>query len=87
MKTIETNEELLRINSVGRGFVFNDYGKVAGRQHEWSVLHSADCDHLLKAEVTTPKYFFDSLDEALEWLREEQRVEGEGWKRCGTCLA
>jgi len=86
MQVIETDRELEGIRAEGQGFIFNDFGSEWGREDEWNVLHRADCYHLKTANVSNPKIFFGTVNEAVGWLNSERGKEGEGWKRCGTCL-
>lgn len=86
MKEIQTDRELEKVRADGKGFIYNDFGSEGGHPDEWNVLHKAECYHLKTANVSTPKVFFESIDEAVGWLNSERGKEGKGWKRCGTCL-
>ena len=86
MKVIETDRELERVRREGKGFIYNDFGSEGGHPDEWKVLHRADCYQLERATVSTGKFLFAEMDEAMSWLNSERGKEGEGWKRCGTCL-
>lgn len=86
MKDIETGRELEKIRAEGKGFVYNDFGSEGGHPDECNVLHRADCCHLKAVEVSTRKVHLDTIDEAIGWLNSECGREGEGWKRCATCL-
>jgi hypothetical protein len=86
LREITSDVELQKLRAEGRGYIYNDFGTEGGRRAEWNVLHEASCRHVRRANVSTPKYFFDSLDEAMAWLRGNRGPEGRDWKRCGTCL-
>ena len=86
MKVIETDRELEKVRADGKGFIYNDFGTEAGKPKEWNVLHKAECYHLKRANVSTPKLFFETAGDAVAWLNSERGKEGEGWKRCDTCL-
>jgi len=84
MKYVESNAELRRLHSAGKGLIYNDFSRGGSSGKNYNVLHAASCDWLAKSNVNVPKIFFNDIDEAIGWLR---RNRGENWKRCGSCLA
>lgn len=57
------------------------------RGKDYNVLHSVYCRWVVKSNVNVPKYFFNNIEEAMEWLLKNRGEEGKNWKRCGTCHA
>jgi len=84
VKYVESDAELRRLHSAGKGLIYNDYSRRGSSGKNYNVLHTASCHWLAKSSVSIPKIFFDGIDEAIEWLRKNR---GEDWKRCGSCLA
>lgn len=87
MKKIKSNSELKQLNANSKGLIYNDFsGKGAGGK-EYNVLHAAYCHWVLRSNINVPKYFFNSLEKAIKWLKKNRGIEGKKWKRCGTCKA
>ncbi len=84
MKFVESVAELRRLQSEGKGLIYNDFSRRGSSGKNYNVLHGASCHWLARSNVNVPKIFFDNLDEAIGWLRKNRR---ENWKRCGSCLA
>ena len=84
MKYVESNAELKRLHSAGKGLIYNDFSRRGSSGKNYNVLHAASCHWLAKSNVNVPKIFFGDIDEAIGWLRKNR---GENWKRCGSCLA
>jgi hypothetical protein len=87
MKCIKSDAELQQIRTVGNGLIYNDFSRMGPSGKDYNVLHAAYCRQLAKANVNVPKYFFDTLGEAITWLHENRGEEGVNWKRGGTCRA
>lgn len=86
MEEILTDLELQRLHEEDLGFIYNDYGSKYGMGDTANVLHEASCGEIRKALVKDPKYFFDSLKDAVGWLSSERGREGVDWKRCERCF-
>lgn len=87
MRAIRSDAELRQICAAGIGLVYNDFSGRGSGDAENNVLHAAWCSWLEKANLNVPKYFFDSLEEAVRWLEQNRGREGVNWKRCETCGA
>jgi len=87
MKCIKSDAELQQIRTVGNGLIYNDFSRMGPSGKYYNILHAAYCPQLAKANVNVPKYFFDTLDEAITWLHENRGEEGVNWKRGGICRA
>ena len=83
MKYVESDGELKRLHSAGKGLIHNDFSRRGSSGKNYNVLHAASCHWLAKSNVNVPKIFFNDIDEAIGWLRKNR---GENWKRCGSCL-
>jgi len=85
MKRIQTEEEFNRLRHEN-GFIYNDYaGQTPNGAAGGNVLHPAGCHHLKGIPLTYPKFYFEDLSEACEWLRQNRGEEGKGWRRCYKC--
>ena len=84
MKRIETDAELRRLHTIGDGFIYNDYSGRGATGKEYNILHVAFCSWVTSSKANIPKYFFNTIDEAIKWLHTNRRGN---WKRCGSCLA
>lgn len=86
---VTSNEELRKIYKKKHGFIYNDYGTVKNSKLvEWNKLHSATCycncpDNPKKMEVIghstgehLPKWYFDTFEEAIEWLEKNRKHLG-----------
>ena len=83
IKRIETDAELKRLHNIGDGFIYNDYSGRGATGKEYNILHVAFCNWVTRSKAHIPKYFFNTIDEAINWLSINR---GDNWKRCGTCL-
>lgn len=83
LKEIKTDEELKILRDAGQGYIYNDYGtKYSGK--EGNVLHRASCGFTQTMTVSTGKWYFDTDNEAIDWL-EKNRKE-IGYILCGSCI-
>lgn len=87
MKRIRDDGEFKQLQSAGKGFIYNDFSKNNPDGIDNNILHAANCHWLTNAKISIPKYFFETLDEALTWLQENRSEEERNWKRCDTCGA
>lgn len=63
MKHIESDAELKRLHSAGKGLIYNDFLRKGSSGKDYNVLHAASCHWLAKSNVSIPKIFFDNIDE------------------------
>jgi hypothetical protein len=77
MKEIMTNDEMLNIQFMRKGFILN-------ARPESRKIHSISCEAVHAMVATAhPKYFSADRDAAKEWL---DRTFGRGgWTNCGLC--
>lgn len=87
MRRVESSDEFYRLQHVGEGLLYNDYSGCGENGGETNILHVAYCETLQRANTNYTKYHFDTLDEAISWLKVNRGAEGVGWKRCGICHA
>ncbi|MGH2965111.1 MAG: hypothetical protein ACRDMH_06995 [Solirubrobacterales bacterium] len=85
MRTVADDQDFAGLRAAADGLLYNDF--VPRGDPAYNVLHSAGCRELARANLSVPKLFFESLDEAVDYLNRERGAEGIGWKRCGTCGA
>lgn len=84
MKKIITLLELRKISNRGEGYIYNDFGTETNwNEYEFNVLHKASCRHIKLMTITQSKYYFESLDEAENWLNINRPKK---WHKCSTCL-
>lgn len=86
MRKIESDSKLRQLQTIGEGFIYNDFSRRGASGKDYNVLHASACGWLSRTNVNVPKYFFDTIDEATNWLNKNRGKEGINWKRCGTCL-
>ena len=94
MKEIISNEELKKIYEKGQGFVYNDYTPYSKYGKQFNKLHKANStcmdpsnQNRMKVEGIEKKhtkYFFDTYDEAIAWLK--QNRSQVGYSNCGLCF-
>lgn len=86
-RDIRSDEELLKLHENGTGWIYNDFGTAMSRdttmRKEWNVLHRASCGFLKLMRVTTPKLYFDTKEEAVEWLKKYRENQFRICERCG----
>ncbi len=87
MKRIESDAELQRLRAIGTGLIYNDFSGTGPSGSEYNILHATNCHWLHHANLNVPKIHFYSLTEARTWLEAHRGLEGNNWKRCGTCQA
>lgn len=87
MRQITDDAMLQEFHERGAGYIYNDFAGMEGDGARYNVLHAASCYWNAKSNTNIPKYFFENLEEAEQWLEEYRGAEGENWKRCGSCGA
>jgi len=85
MKVIKRDAELRQLCNAGEGFIYNDFSRMGSSGKKYNVLHVASCRWLARSNANVPKIFFDTMEEAVDWLQENRGKEGRNWKWCGTC--
>ena len=84
MRPIESETELGSIVASASGVILNDPPRDTGGEAN-KVLHAVNCRTLRNANLSTPKLFGESADDAVEWLKTNRGEEDDAWKRCGIC--
>ena len=83
MTRIKDDRELKNGHAKGHGFVYNDFGDATGWNPEnFNKLHKASCRWVRKMKTSTPKYFFETLNEALDWLHTHRPGR---YSLCNSC--
>lgn len=80
-------EELKKILNKGEGFVYNDFGTHENwNPKEYNKLHKASCPYLKKLTPNSANwtYYFDTMEEAVNWLQANRR--DDGYCFCKSCL-
>ena len=73
MRDITSQVELALLQEAGEGFVLNA-----------SKLHRAGCNAVGAMAISAyRKVFFDTYEEAQQWL--DVKFVETGWERCGIC--
>lgn len=85
MKVIKSDRELRQICNCGKGFIYNDFSRMAPSGKKYNILHVASCRWLVRSNTNVPKIFFDTAEEAVNWLKANRGEEGTKWKWCDTC--
>ena len=83
LNQILSNEVLQEVHRIGAGYIYNDYSGNGKWGKIFNVLHRADCHKVLRMNVNYPKYYFDTLAEAEEFIN---NLRGNNWKKCDDCL-
>lgn len=86
-RNVADNKELEQIFKSGIGFVFNDFTASPDYGIKWNKLHKATCSCKLKVEGKgrkLPKIFFDTYDDAHEWLKTNRNKVG--YSDCDKCI-
>lgn len=85
-KRIADRMDLVAINKKKSGFVYSDYGNAKtrdpSRRRKWNQLHKVNCSRVLKLNIKVPLYYFETIQEASEWLRANERE----YQRAGCCF-
>jgi hypothetical protein len=82
---MSSDQELLELHRKCTGFIFNDFG-TKNKHYPFNKLHFTKCRHVKRTDTKTGKYYFDSIEEARDWLESNRGVEGEKWHNCGSCM-
>jgi hypothetical protein len=90
---VEDRKTWLQIVKEGKGNIYNDFGThFPGNSPSWNTkesnkLHKSSCPHIkrmtYKDQRGPNKYFFNSKQEAIEWLN--QNRQNEGYTLCKSC--
>jgi hypothetical protein len=90
---IKDKESWNKIVKESNGFIFNDFGThFLGNSPSWNTkennkLHKSSCPHAkrmtYKDKNGPNKYFFNSKQEAIEWLNQNRK--NEGYTLCKVC--
>lgn len=73
------------LRSMSQGYIYNDFSGLSPSGKQYNVLHKANCGYLARSNTTVAKLHFDSLDDAINWLRKNRGREGHGWRFCDRC--
>ena len=69
MKRVQSDEELQELHRIGKGLIYNDFSGMGSAGSDYNVLHAADCTWIARTNTNVAKYFFNDVEEAIEWLR------------------
>ena len=77
MHNVSSQLELATLQAAGEGFILN-------ARADTKKLHKAGCEAIgAMVTVAYPKVFFDTYEEAREWLDAE--FGESAWEHCGRC--
>ena len=84
MIRIKDDKELMNKHNRGDGYIYNDFGDATNwNPEDFNKLHKASCRWVKNMNTSFPKYHFETLEEATDWLHVHRPRR---YSFCGTCM-